>query len=450
LKKEFRFARMTLLGGVLGILGTGAAFVLTRLIGLVLNLVWFGRFGTHLIEPHDSPYAGAWWTVFFPVLGAAVIGLMLKHGSKLISGHGIPEAMEAVLHKRSRISAKVAILKPISAAISIGSGGPYGAEGPVIMTGGALGSLIGQVLPTTDNERKVLLAAGAAAGMVAIFGTPLAAVLLVIELLVFEFSMRAFIPIAMAAGVASVLRTSLFGDSGPLFPNVPVVHPVAAHLLWYMAFGIIAGVAAAGMTWLLYKIEDLYEEIPFLTSNTRPILGGLLVGVIGVWFPRALGVGYDNIAGLLSGQFSLGLVVGILVWKFLAWSLSLGSGTSGGVLAPVLMVGGAAGALLGYLFQGVSGIPTGMVALVFMAALLGSSIRAPFAAVLFAAEVTGHFDALVPLLIACAVANLICVRLLPYNIMTGKLVRRGHTVVQDFTIPLVPPLIVEADATNGD
>jgi H+/Cl- antiporter ClcA len=282
----------------------------------------------------------------------------------------------------------------------------------------------------------VLLAAGAAAGMAAIFGTPMAAVMLVLELLVFEFSTRAFVPVALAAAVAASLRGPVMGDTGTLFPAVAVVPFAPIHLLWYAGFGVAAGAGAACLTWLVYRVEDWYERLPALTYATRPILGGLLVGLVGLVFPRALGVGYDTIGGLLAGKFPLSLALGVLVWKLAAWSLSLGSGTSGGVLAPVLMVGGAAGAVLGGLLEPVTGIPAGMVAFVCMAALFGASVRATLAAVLFAAEVTGHFDALVPLLITCAVADAVAVRLLPYSLMTGKLVRRGRRVVQDFTAPL--------------
>lgn len=447
---EFRLGRTVVMASILGVGGVAAAFVLTRLIGLCLNLFWFGKVGFHLVEPHNSPYAGQWWTAGFPLIGAVLIGMMLKYGSRLIAGHGIPEAMEAVMFRESKIQGKVAVLKPLSAAISIGSGGPYGAEGPIIMTGGAVGSLLGQVLPTSAEERKVMLAAGAAAGMVGIFGTPMSAVLLMIELLVFEFSTRAFIPIAVAAGVAAALRGSLMHEVGPLFPQVQVVPLAAPHLLWYVSFGVLAGAAAAGMTWLLYRIEDVYEEIPLLNYATRPLLGALFVGVIGVHFPRALGVGYDNIAGLLADRFDVGLVVGILVWKFVIWSLSLGSGTSGGVLAPVLMIGGAMGALVGHFTEDMSGIPAGMVALVMMAGLFGSSVRGTLAAVLFAAEVTGHFDALVPLLVTCAIADFVAVRLLPYTIMTGKLVRRGRQVIQDYVVPLPLNSAAKAQVAHGD
>jgi H+/Cl- antiporter ClcA len=440
---------MVLFGGLVGALGVLAAFCLSRLIGLALNLFWFGRIGFKLVEPHNSPWAGQWWTALLPVFGAAVIGIMLKYGSRMIAGHGIPEAMEAVLYKESKMQAKVAILKPLSAAVSIGSGGPYGAEGPIIMTGGAIGSLFGQLLKLTPDERKVLLAAGAAAGMVAIFGTPLAAVLLVTELLLFEWSVRALIPVSLAAVIATALRGPVMGDGGRLFPDVNVVPLTVAHLPWYLLFAVVAGVGAAGLTWLLYWIEDLYEAIPWLTFATRPVLGALLVGVVGIFFPRALGVGYDNIGGILGDKFGVGLILAILIGKFMAWSLSLGSGTSGGVLAPVLMIGGAVGGLLGHLTQGASGLPPGLVALVVMAGLFGASTRAPFAAVLFAAEVTGHFDALVPILFTVAVATSVATRLLPYSIMTGKLVRRGRVVVQDYSAPT--PTIADGKAVmHGD
>lgn len=447
---RYRTGRMLLIGGLLGALGVLVAFCLTRLIGLSLHLVWFGKVGWHLVEPHDSPWAGRWFTVLFPVAGAAIIGLMLRFGSRLIAGHGIPEAMESVLYREARIDLKVAILKPLSAALSIGSGGPYGAEGPIIMTGGAVGSLLGQLIPTSADERKVMLAAGAAAGMVAIFGTPLAAVLLVTELLLFEWSARALIPVSVSAAVAMALRAPVMGDSGPVFPDVTVIPLAVVHLPWYLLFGLLAGGTGAGLTWLLYWIEDRYEAIPWLNYATRPLLGALLVGIVGLFFPRALGVGYDNIAGILSGQFGVGLVLAILVGKFAAWSLSLGSGTSGGVLAPVLMIGGAMGGLIGHLMVGLTGLPPGLVALAFMAALFGASTRAWITAVLFAAEVTGHFDALVPLLFTCAVATTVASRLLPYSIMTGRLVRRGRVVVQDYVAPAVIETTPREAVVNGD
>jgi CIC family chloride channel protein len=446
---SFRLDRMALLGSVIGILSLVAAFLLTRSIGFFLNLVWFHRFAFTLVEPHNSPFAGRWWTIFLPMIGAAVIGLMLKYGSKAIGGHGIPEAMEAVMYKESKLHPKVAILKPISAAISIGTGGPFGAEGPVIMTGGAIGSIVGQLIRTSHAERKVLLACGAAAGMVAIFGTPLAAIFLVIELLLFEFSTRAFIPVALAVGVAAGARSLLMDASGPLFPIVATSPLHLPQLPWYLLFGIIAGLVAAGMTWVLYWVEDLYEQIPLLTFATRPILGAFAVGLVGVFFPRSLGIGYDAIAGLLSNQFTLGLVLSILCFKFIAWTLALGSGTSGGVLAPILMIGGALGSTLGHLAAPFSAIPPGMAALVVMAALFGSSTRATLTAILFAAEVTGHYEALVPLLITCATANYVALHLLPYTIMTGRLIRHGRRVVQDYAAPIWDIDEADPEAANG-
>lgn len=431
---EYRFGRMVVLGSLMGVVGLIGGWILSRLIALFLNLLWFGRLSLHFVEPHDAAIAGRWWTLLIPVAGAAVIGLMLRFGSRAIAGHGIPEAMEAVLLRDSRIAPRVAWLKPISAAISIGSGGPYGAEGPIIMTGGAAGSLLGQWLQTSAAERKVLLAAGAAAGMVAIFGTPIAAVLLAVELLLFEFSTRSFIPVALAAAVSEGLRDR-FLEAGPLFPEVQTVAFRAPHLLWYAAFGIAAGVLATAITWVLYRIEAVYEHIPGLPFAARPLVGAVCVGLIGVIFPRVLGVGYDNIAGLLAGHFDPGITGGIFIWKSAAWSLSLSSGTSGGVLAPMFTIGGAAGALLGFLTQPLSGIPSGMVALIFMAAIFGASARATLTAIMFAAEVTGHYEALLPLLITCTVADYVAVRLLPYTVMTGKLLGRGLTVPQDYHAP---------------
>ena len=427
---DFRADRRLLLlvamAVVIGIAGTLAAWILIKLIALVTNLVWFGRFdaaATSLAHAARSP-----WMVMAPALGGLVIGGMARFGSEKIRGHGIPEAIEAILIGSSRMSPKVAVLKPISSAISIGTGGPFGAEGPIIMTGGAIGSLFAQFFHLSAAERKALLVAGAAAGMTAIFGTPVAAVLLAVELLLFEWRPRSFIPVATAAVMASMLRPALFG-AGPLFPfsGDPV-------LPWWgliacAGFGIVAGCQSGLLTTLLYAIEDLFERLP-IHWMWWPALGGVVVGLGGLIEPRALGVGYDVIGDLLTAHLAVQAVLAILLVKAVIWLVALSSGTSGGVLAPLLILGGAMGWLVGLALPG----EPGFWALLGMAAMLGGTMRAPLTGALFAVELTGDVRMLAPLLAASAASYACTVLLLKRSILTEKIARRGQHITREYGI----------------
>jgi CIC family chloride channel protein len=342
-------SRVWLLSGIALVIGVGATFLavlLLRLIALSTNLFYYHRFSFGSISPAGSSLG--YWMVFVPVIGGVLVGLMARFGSDKIRGHGIPEAIEAILLNRARVDPKIAIPKPISAAIAIGSGGPFGAEGPIIMTGGAFGSLIAQWFHLTDAERTTLLVAGAAAGMSATFATPVAAILLAVELLLFELRPRSLVPVAIASVTAAILRGYLLGP-GPLFqmPGISGVDriPFAAGS---MLLGAVVGVIAAGMSRMMYAFEDLFERLR-IHWMWWPALGGIGIGVGGLFFPRGLGVGYDNIAELLRGSAPIALILGILLAKSLMWAFSLGSGTSGGVLAPLLMIGGAVGAMVGHL-----------------------------------------------------------------------------------------------------
>ncbi|RVA14629.1 chloride channel protein, partial [Mesorhizobium sp. M7D.F.Ca.US.004.03.1.1] len=264
---------------------------------------------------------------------ALIIGLMARFGSEKIRGHGIPEAIEAILLGRSKLDAKVAILKPLSSAISIGSGGPFGAEGPIIMTGGAIGSLIAQMLPVSDTERKTLLVAGAAAGMTTVFGTPIAAIMLAVELLLFEWTPRSFIPVAVAAVIAEVERTMLHLP-GPIFPFQGGMAVSFVGLAGWVAIGVAAGLLSGLLTQMVYACEDGFQKLP-IHWMWWPMLGGLVVGIGGLIEPQALGVGYDNIADMLDGHTLATAALILLVVKAIIWSVALGSGTSGGVLAPL-------------------------------------------------------------------------------------------------------------------
>ncbi|KMO11709.1 chloride channel protein [Methylobacterium indicum] len=411
---------------LIGLAGTVAAWGLLALIALVTNLAWFGRFAIG-----SASLAGATpslWMVCLPPLGGLVIGLMARFGSEKIRGHGIPEAIEAILIGGSRMSPKVAVLKPVSSAISIGTGGPFGAEGPIIMTGGALGSLFAQFFHLSAAERKTLLVAGAAAGMTAIFGTPVAAVLLAVELLLFEWRPRSFIPVVAAAVTATVLRPALFGE-GPLFPFA--ADPV---LPWWgliacAGLGVAAGLLSGLLTTLLYACEDAFERLP-IHWMWWPALGGLAVGLGGLVEPRALGVGYDVIADLLGGHLALKAVLLILGVKAAIWLVALSSGTSGGVLAPLLILGGAMGWVAGTLLPG----HPGFWALLGMAAMLGGTMRAPLTGALFAVELTGDVHALPGLLAASAAAYAVTVLLLKRSILTEKIARRGQHVTREYGI----------------
>lgn len=425
--RSSRIVRLSALALVVGAASALVATGLARLIGLITGLCYYGEPSATLRSPAENHLG--WFAVAIPVLGGLAVGLMARFGSEKIRGHGIPEALEAILIGRSRIEAKVALLKPLSSAIAIGTGGPFGAEGPIVMTGGAFGSLFAQLFHLSAAERKTLLVAGAAGGMSAIFATPLAAVLLAVELLLFEWKPRSFIPVALASLVAVWLRTPLLG-AGPLFalPAAPALGMQG--LVLGFAVGLVAGLASAGLTTLLYGVEDLFGRLP-IAWMWWPALGGVVVGVAGLVEPRVLGIGYDTIAALLRGTPFGAALIGLLVLKAIAWSVSLGSGTSGGVLAPLLLMGGALGAIEAHwLPVGTSG----EWALIGMAAMMGGTMRAPFTAVVFGLELTHAFGLLPPMLAACVAAELVTVLLLKRSILTEKIARRGHHLTREYAV----------------
>ncbi len=409
------------------------AQALTALIGAITHLVFFGEFSTALRSPAGNRLGG--YVVVVPVIGGLLVGLMARYGSSMIRGHGIPEAMERVLHNDSLIGPRVMLLKPLSAAIAIGTGGPFGAEGPIIATGGALGSFLGQLLPVTAAERKTLLAAGAAAGMAATFGSPVAAVLLAVELLLFEYRARSLLPVATAVILAMTVRVAV-GAHGPFFPMPALALPQAPAVAVYAALGAIVGWIAVYVTRAVYAIEDGFGRLP-LHWMWWPALGGVAVGVIGYIVPHTLGVGYDNIDGILSGGLTGKLLWMLVLFKFLSWSIALGSGTSGGTLAPLFTIGGGLGALLGslaVLLLPAAGVDPRIAALVGMAAMFTSASRAMLASVVFAVETTWQPAALLPLIGGCTVAYLMSLAFMRHTIMTERLARRGTLVHADYAV----------------
>ena len=385
------------------------------------------------------------WVIVVPVIGGVVVGLMVLYGSKAIRGHGIPEAMEMILTNKSRIKPTITYLKPISSAIAIGTGGPFGAEGPIIATGAALGSTFGQILKITHNERKILLAAGATAGMSAIFGTPIAAVFLAIELLLFEFSPRSLIPVALACITGAAGHHVFFGQ-GPVFPvGHEIAIPGNSALFAYSMIGIVIGVLSVLTSKLVYLIEDGFEKMP-VHFMWWPAIGGLAVGFFGYFSPRSLGVGYENITDVLSGNLPLQLVLSLCVFKFASWAIALGSGTSGGTLAPLLTIGGALGALLGSVIIGLfpqAGVTLSLAALVGMAAMFSGASRALLTSIVFALESTGQPNALLPVLAAGTGAYMISFIFMKNTIMTEKIARKGVKTPDSYEPDLLEKVIVE-------
>lgn len=424
-----RMLLITALAVPIGALAAGAAWCLLRLIGLVTNLVFYQRWAVGLVAPGSHPHP--WWLLLgAPVAGGLVVGVMARLGSEKIRGHGMPEAIEAILTQGSRVEPKVAILKPISAAISIGTGGPFGAEGPIIMTGGALGSILAQHLHLTADERKILLVSGAAGGMAATFNSPLASILLAVELLLFEWRPRSLIPVTAAVVVATVVRQFILG-SAPVFP-VDVAH--LSRIDWKidllaLVIGACGAVVAIAATRLVYLAEDAFSRLP-IHWMWWPAIGGLVIGAGGLVEPRALGVGYDVIDALLTGRATLSLIVGILIVKTAIWSLSLGSGTSGGVLAPVFMIGGALGALVG---QGLPQVFPGFWAVLGLAAVVGGVMRSPLTGIVFTLELTHAWPALLPLIVASTTAYAASVMMLDRSVLTEKIARRGLHLTRDYT-----------------
>ncbi len=428
---QFRTLWVSLLAAIIGLVAGVVAFLLYRLIGLFTNLAFFHRFSFQFSSAAYNTLG--LWVIVTPVIGGLIVGLMAKYGSPKIKGHGIPEAMEAVLVSRSRIEPRVAILKPVSAAIAIGTGGPFGAEGPIIQTGGALGSLFGQLFHMTAAERKVLLACGAGAGMSATFNTPIAGVILAIELLLFEFKSRSFIPLVIASTLATTVHFRLLGR-GPMFsvahPDFDVPHALPAYLL----LGIICGLAAVLFTKALYWVEDQFEKLP-IAEMWWPAVGAVALGVIGYFVPRVLGVGYDTISDILNSRLELKLLVLIMIFKSVGLIVSLGSGTSGGLLAPMFMASAALGSAYAAginTFAPGAHLSPAAFALVAMGAVFGAASRATFTFIIFAFELTRDYNSILPLMLVCVIADGIAMLLMPTSIMTEKLARRGLHIHQDY------------------
>ena len=432
----------SLLAALVGAAAGVTAYGLYALITLISNAVFYRQWSP--VHRDVAAHTLGAWVIVVPALGGLIVGLMAKFGTPKIRGHGIPEAMEAVLISRSRIEPKVALLKPLSAAIAIGTGGPFGAEGPIIQTGGAFGSLVGQVIHTTAAERKVLLACGAAAGMAATFSTPLAGVIIAIELLLFEFKARSFIPLVIASSLATSVHYLLLGR-GPMFSVAAMNFGMPVALPFYIVLGVVCGLAGVVFTRLLYWVEDQFERLPF-DQLWYPAVGALGLGIIGFFVPRVLGVGYDTITDILNSRFTLEFLLIIMVFKSLALVISLGSGTSGGLLAPMFMASAALGSafamIVNQLVPGAN-LDPGAFALVAMGAVFGAAARAAFTFIVFAFEVTRDYNAILPLMLVSVIAEGVAILFLrDTTIMTEKLARRGLRVPNEYEADILQQVAV--------
>lgn len=435
---QFNLVKVSLMAVVVGGLAGLTAKLLHDLIGLVTHIVYYGEFKPEIVSPLESPLGLL--IIFIPAIGGLIIGAMAKWGTPLVRGHGIPEAIEAILKNKSRVSPKVALLKPLSAAISIGSGQPFGAEGPIIQTGGALGSVIGQLLHMTTSERKVLLACGAAGGLAATFNTPIAAIVFAIELLLFEFRTRSFVPLAISCTVATGIYIQIFGAE-PIFtvPNTTFGDPL--NLIFFLLLGLLCGGVGIVLTRSLYRLEDLFHRLP-INTYLHPAIGGLFVGIVGYIVPMlfvpdvdVFGPGYYLIENILNAEYSIKFLIVLLLAKSAVWLVSLGSGTSGGTLAPIFMIGAIVGSLFGagviWLFPDVDIVPLAF-AMAGMAAVFGSSTNATFASVIFVFEITQSYESILPVLITSVIADAIVTHWLPTSILTEQLRRAGILVHQEY------------------
>jgi len=452
---DARVIYVSVLAALLGAVSSVLAWALLELIGLATNLFYYHRFSFAEIEP--AGHHMGWWAALMPVLGGLIVGLIARYGSANVRGHGMPEAVEVIVFNGGRVQPRVAILKPIATAISIGSGGPFGAEGPVIMTGGAVGSVVGQLLPVTDSERTVLMVAGASAGMAAAFSCPMSATLLAVELLLFEWRPRSLVPVAIACVTAGAVRRLLLG-AGPIFPMQPTTVPMHhAVMLGALAMGVIAALLATGLSKAIHYFESWFESLP-IHWMWWPALGGIVVGLGGLVFPQSLGVGYDVIRQILSGDVAWALIAGVLIVKTTIWVVALGSETAGGILAPLLMIGGAMGIAVGHWLNPIS---PGAWAAVGMTSIIAAALGAPLTAAMLAVELTHNGGLMLPVLLACVTSYAISVLLQPRSMLTAGLSRKGLHLSREYGVDPLEAVIVRevmhtsvfalpADATRED
>jgi len=426
-REESRIDLLTLLSVFIG-LGAGfIALIIRLLIGFLTNVAFYQRVSFSFSSPLYNSLG--LFVILLPALGGLIAGLMIKYGSRQASGDGISEAIESVLLHKSRISARTGLMKPLSACFTIGFGEPFGPEGPIIQTGGALGSLLGQLISVTSTERRILVAAGAGAGLAAAFGTPISGVFLAIELFTFEFRVKSLVPVAIASAIGGWMHIMLITPR-PLFATPGYAFGGLNILPFYALLGAFAGIAGVVITRGLHQAENAFDRLP-ISQPWLPAIGGLLVGVIAIYVPQVLGAGYDVISSIVAGQIAISVAAVILIAKAVAWILALGSRTSGGTLAPLFMVGSSLGLVFGWgvvtLFPGL-GVSPGVFAIAAMAAVFGTMTRAPYTSIVFAVEATENYQALLPVIVTVVIAELVGEYLMDDSMVTHKMTKLGYRI----------------------
>jgi len=385
-----------------------------------------------------------------PIIGGAVVGLIIYFFAREAKGHGVPEVMEAVALKGGIIRKRVVLVKALASAICIGTGGSAGREGPIVQIGSAIGSSFGQIMKVSADRMRTLVGCGAAAGIAATFNAPLAGVMFAMEIILGEFGIATFSPIVVSSVMATVISRAHLGDY-PAFviPHYTLVSTMEIPL--YMALGIIAGVVGVIFTSSLYKIEDLFDSIK-IPDYTKAAIGGLLIGIIGIFFPHIYGVGYDAIGLALLENLSWYMLVALIFAKILATSFTIGSGGSGGIFAPSLfigaMLGGAFGCMVHLLFPNITATH-GAYSLVGMGALVAGATHGPITAILILFEMTGDYKIILPLMLSCILSSVVASQIKRESIYTLKLIRRGADIRAGKEVNIMKSLLVK-DAMTED
>ncbi|MCZ6689703.1 MAG: chloride channel protein [Planctomycetota bacterium] len=429
---------------VIGLLG-GLGAVGFRYLIAWFQSVFFGD-GADLLA---RAQALAWWKlILIPAAGGLLVGPIVYFFAREARGHGVPEVMEAVALRGGRIRKRVAVIKALASSICIGSGGSVGREGPIVQIGSAIGSAAGQLLRVSESRLKTLVGCGAAAGIAATFNAPIAGAMFAIEVIVGEFGFITFSPIVISSVIATAVSRHML-ENTPAFPSLPaydLIHPIEIPL--YAVLGIVAALLATGFSWILYRGEDFFERRKKIPPYLMASVGGLILGVIGIWFPQVFGNGYEAITLALNEQTGLGLLLILVVMKTLATSVTLGSGGSGGVFAPSLFIGAMGGGAFGILVGRIPGLE-GMVAspgaytLVGMGAVVAGTTHAPISAIIILFEMTGDYRIILPLMLACVISTLLSNHILKESIYTLKLVRRGLNIRAGRDVDLLRSIRVE-------
>lgn len=437
---EYRY--MLLVALVIGLLGGAGAILFRHLIGLVQRIA-YGDWERPLVL---FEHLDAWHIVLVPAAGGLVVAPIVYYFAREARGHGVPEVMEAVALKQGVIRKRLVLAKSLASAITIGTGGSVGREGPIVQIGSAIGSALGQILRVSRSRLRTMVGCGAAAGIAATFNAPVAGVLFSLEVILGDFGVRRFTPIVISSVIATAVSHHFTGDVAAFKIDV-IYHMVSPfELLTYSVLGATAGLVGLLFILTIYKSEDLFEllKAPVLL---KPALGGLMIGGIGLAFPHIFGVGYETIEMALNETVSWRLLLVLVGIKLVATSLTLGSGGSGGVFAPSLFLGAVLGGALGHfmhnLFPTLTASP-GAYALVGMGAFVSATTHAPLTSIMIIFEMTGDYKIMLPLMFACIISNLVSSKLNPQSIYTLKLYRRGVNLRRGQDVNILTSLKVQS------